>query len=115
VRWDASELPATPLVDNPPLFHEFCEARHYDLPQFFSARRWNWRFLEAPLVTYVVNHGSNHSELTKTKSLRWELYFKLRQWKQWTPMLDEQFGVNSQIRTQGVYTGPNLFSTAFRG
>jgi hypothetical protein len=95
----------TPLADNPPLFHEFCEARHYKLPQFFSARGWNWKFLEAPLVAYVVNHGSNHSEYSKDKSLKWEIYFKLRQWKQWTPALDEQFGVNPQVRTQGVLRG----------
>jgi hypothetical protein len=30
-------------------------------------------------------------------------------------VLDELFGVSPQIRTQGVYTGPNLFSTTFRG
>jgi DNA-binding transcriptional regulator YdaS (Cro superfamily) len=115
VRWDASELPVAPLADNPPLFHEFCEARHYNLPQFFSDRDWNWKFLEAPLVAYVVNHGSNNSEFSTTQSWKWEIYFKLRQWKQWTPALDELFGVSPQIRTQGVYTGPNLFSTAFRG
>jgi hypothetical protein len=115
VRWEASELPVTPLKENPPLFHEFCEARHYKLPQFFSGRGWNWKFLEPPLVAYVVNHGSNQSEFLRTTSMKWEIYFKLRQWKQWTPTLDEQFGVNPQIRTQGVYTGPNLFSTAFRG
>jgi hypothetical protein len=104
-----------PLADNPPLFHEFCEARHCNLPQFFYDRDWNWKFLEAPLVAYVVNHGSNNSEFSTTQSWKWEIYFKLRQWKQWTPALDELFGVSPQIRTQGVYTGPNLFSTAFRG
>ena len=41
VRWDVSELPVTPLADNPPLFHEFCDTRHYKLPQFFSGRGWN--------------------------------------------------------------------------
>jgi hypothetical protein len=115
VRWDVSELPVTPLADNPPLFHEYCDTRHYKLPQFFSGRGWNWKFLDAPLVAYVVNHGSNESALLKTTSLKWELYFKLAQWRQWTPALDEQFGVNPQIRTQGVYTGPSVFSAAFRG
>ena len=51
----------------------------------------------------------------ETTTLKWEVYFNLRQWKQCTPALDEQFGVNPQIRTQGVYSGPNVFSTAFRG
>lgn len=115
VDWDVSELPSTPLTDDPSLFHEFCDTRHYKLPQFFSGRGWNWKFLDAPLVAYVVNHGSNESELLSATSLRWQVYFKLRQRRQWTPALDAQFGVNPQIRTQGVYTGPNLLRTAFRG
>jgi hypothetical protein len=115
VRWDPSELPVTPLADNPPLFHEYCDTRHYRLPQFFSGRGWNWKFLDPPLVAYVVNHGSNESDLLSTQSWKWRLYFKLQQRKQWTSELDEQFGVNLQVRTQGVYTGPNVLSTAFRG
>ena len=34
VRWDVSELPQTALADNPPIYHEFCERRHYALPDF---------------------------------------------------------------------------------
>ncbi len=115
VCWDAAELPVAPLADNPPLFHEFCDTRHYKLPQFFSGRGWSWKFLYAPLVAYVVNHGSNESEFLKTTSWKWEICFKLRQWRHWTPALDEQFGVNPQIRTRGAYMGSNMFSTAFRG
>lgn len=115
VDWEASELPLAPLTDNPPLFHEFCETRHYKWPQFFSGRGWDWKFLNAPLVTYVVNHGSNESEFLQATTWKWELYFKLLQWRRWTPALDEEFGVNPKIRRQGVYTGPNVFSTAFRG
>jgi hypothetical protein len=115
VRWDADELPVTPLADNPPLFHEFCDTRHHQLPQFFSGRGWNWKFLDVPLVTYVVNHGSNESELLSATSLKWDIYFKLRRQRQWTPALDEQFGVNPKIRTQGVYTGSNVLGAAFRG
>ena len=100
VRWDPSELPVTPLADNPPLFHEYCDTRHYRLPQFFSGRGWNWKFLNPPLVAYVVNHGSNKSDFLSTQSWKWALYFKLQQRKQWTSELDEQFGVNLQVRTQ---------------
>jgi hypothetical protein len=115
VRWDPSELPVTPLADNPPLFHEYCDTRHYRLPQFFSGRGWSWKFLDPPLVAYVVDHGSNESDLLSTQSWKWRLYFKLQQRKQWTAELDQQFGVNLQVRTQGVSTGPNVLSTAFRG
>ena len=58
VRWEASELPLEALADNPPIYHEFCEQRHYVLPTFFASRGWSWKFLEKPLVTYVINHGS---------------------------------------------------------
>jgi hypothetical protein len=114
VRWDENELPLKPLSDNPPIYHEFCEHRHFLLPTFFASREWSWRFLEAPLVTYVVNHGSNQSEVIVRDTIKWRLYFKLRKWKTWTRELDDEFGVTAEKRAQGVYTGSNQFSTEIR-
>lgn len=114
VNWTVDELPEKPLSDNPPIFHEYCDTRHYSLHQFFEARGWRWKFLDTPLVTYVVNHGSNQSLANQKTSLKWKLYFMLQQWKAWTPALDEEFGVTQAQRAQGVYTGPNVFSTELR-
>ena len=114
VRWDESELPLKPLSDNPPIYHEFCERRHYLLPSFFASRGWSWRFLEAPLVVYVVNHGSNQSVVIVRDTIKWRLYFKLMPWKPWKSELDEEFGVNPEKRTEGIYIGDKLFSTEFR-
>jgi hypothetical protein len=91
VRWDENELPLEPLSDNPPIYHEFCERRHYLLPTLFASSGWSWQFLEAPLVVYLVNHGSNQSDVIVRDTLKWRLYFKLQKWKPWTLALDEEF------------------------
>ncbi len=111
VRWATDELPVTPLSDNPPIYHEFCEHRHYQLPALFNSRGWSWKFLEPPLVTYVVNHGSNQSEAIVRDSLKWRLYFKLQRWSGWTGQLDNEFGVNPKTRTDSIYVGSNKFGT----
>lgn len=114
VHWEASELPLTTPADNPPIYHEFCEHRHYLLPQLFSALGWRWQFLEPPLVAYVVNHGSNESEVIVNDTLKWKIYYKLHRWKSWTKELDDEFGVSPDDRAEGIYDGQNLFSTEFR-
>jgi hypothetical protein len=114
VRWDANELPLRPLADDPSVYHEFCDTRHYLLPAFFTSRSWSWKFLESPLVTYVVNHGSNQSEVIVKDSLKWRLYFKLQEWKPWTDKLDHEFGISPEQRAIGIYTGANHFSTEKR-
>jgi hypothetical protein len=115
VHWDASELPLRPLSDDPSVYHEFCDNRHYLLPAFFASKSWSWKFLESPLVTYVVNHGSNQSEVIVKDTLKWRLYFKLQEWKPWTPTLDNEFGISPEQRAWGIYTGANHFSTEVRG
>lgn len=115
VRWEVDELPETPLVDHPPVYHEFCENRHYALPKFFREQGWSITYLNEPLVTYVVNHGSNQSEVITRDNLRWRLYFRLMRRRVWSPLLDNRFGVNSDSRSQGVYSGKSLYSTQFGG
>ncbi len=114
VRWETDELPIIPLFDDPPIYHEFCEHRHYQLPGLFDSRGWSWKFLEPPLVTYVVNHGSNQSEVIVRDSLKWRLYFKLHRWNSWTGQLDNEFGVRPEARSEGIYIGSNQFSTQIR-
>ena len=115
VNWTMDELPEKPLSDNPPIFHEYCDTRHFSLHRFFQAQGWRWKFLDAPLVAYVINHGSNQSRVNTKTSLKWRLYFMLQQWKPWTAALDREFGVTQAQRAQGLYTGANVFSTELRG
>lgn len=93
VNWTVDELPEKPLSDNPQIFRDYCDTRHFSLHQFFQAQGWRWKFLDAPLVTYVINHGSNQSLANTKTTLKWRLYFMLQQWKAWTPVLDDEFGV----------------------
>jgi hypothetical protein len=65
-------------------------------------------------VTYVVNHGSNQSDINVKDSLKWRLYFKLQEWKPWTPTLNNEFGVSLEKRTAGIYVGTSRFSTEAR-
>lgn len=111
VNWTVDELPEKPLSDNPPIFHEYCDTRHFSLHQFFQAQGWRWMFLADPLVTYVVNHGSNQSRVTAKTSLKWKIYFMLQQWKPWTEALDVEFGVTQVQRAKAIYSGSNPFST----
>jgi hypothetical protein len=115
VRWETSELPERPLSDNPPVYHEYVETRHYLIPRFFTDRGWTWTFLDEPLLAYVVNHGSNESDILSTLSLRWKLYYMTQRYKNWGPSQDAEFGVSREIREQGLYSGSKLFSTQFQG
>ena len=111
VRWSVEELPDTALADNPPIYHEFCENRHYALPAFFASRGWDITYLQNPLVTYVVNHGSNQSDVITRDNLKWRLYFKLKPRRKWSRALAADFGVSSEAAAAGVYTGQSLYST----
>ena len=59
-------------------------------------------------MTYVVNHGSNQSEVNVKDSLKWRLYFKLQIWKRWTADLDNEFGVSLRLRAGGIYEAQTI-------
>jgi hypothetical protein len=113
IKWTVDELPIVPLADDPPIYHEFCETRHYALPEAFQKFGISFGFLSDPLVTYLVNHGSNQSEVIVVDNLKWRLYFLLGRWRPWTAALDARFGVERALRDQGVYVGNAKFSTEF--
>lgn len=110
VNWTAEELPVKPLSDNPPVFHQFAETRHYLLPEFFAARGWSMSY-EDLAAAYLVNHGQNQSDIIVRDNLKWRLYFLLTRWKPWTAALDAEFGADAGSRSGAIYTGDAKFGT----
>lgn len=113
VNWAEDELPLVPLSDNPPVFHQYAETRHYLLPEFFAKRGWSASY-EDMGAAYLINHGQNQSDIIVSDNLKWRLYFMLTRWKPWTPALDAEFGSDAASRTGAIYTGDAKFSTEHR-
>lgn len=111
INWAIEELPECFPQDNPPIYHRFAETRHIVQPELFTSLQWTFSYIEAPTVTYLINHGQNQSDIISALSLKWRLYFMLARRKQWDETFAAKFGVTTAAVTDAIYRGDALFAT----
>jgi hypothetical protein len=111
INWEVDELPESFPQDEPPVYHRFAETRHIVQPELFTLLKWRFSFLEAPAITYLVNHGQNQSDIISALSLKWRLYFMLARRERWGGTVAARFGVPAEAVTSAIYRGDALFAT----
>jgi len=111
INWTVDELPEAFPLDNPPLFHKFCETRHIYMPELFQSLGWSYDYLNTPSAVYLINHGQNQSEIISKMTLKWRIYFMLSKWRDWDGDFAETFGVTKSDIVDATYTGTKKFVT----
>jgi hypothetical protein len=111
VRWEVDELPTEPLWSNRPVFHDYVEERHFNLPEMFAQKGWSYEFLEEPVAMYAVNHGQNESDILSHESWRWKLKRLATPTQPWSPTFTTTFGVEPADLSASRYAGNRGFGT----